>query len=215
MDDPRGVSIGRAAALYGLAPSTLRWWESQRVLPEPPRVNGRRVYTETELRRIGLAYLCCVVGVMPLEQSSVVTAGSRNQHWQSTVRRHAGLIEEKIRQLESAHGYLLHLLRCPDDDIVGQCPDLDDELMKHTPRGRFAPPGLVAAAQSIPLRAPARRERDETDLPRDEKSTAAGRCAVCAAPFSQPARGRRRTYCSRACQQRQYRRNADRRSAQP
>ncbi|WP_211261246.1 MerR family transcriptional regulator [Pseudonocardia acaciae] len=200
MWETRGVTIAQAAALYGLAPSTLRWWESQRVLPEPPRVGGRRVYTETELRRIGLAYLCCVVGAMPLDQASVVTEGSRSRHWHSTVRRHAGLVEEKIKQLRSAHEYLLHLLLCPDEDIVADCPYLDDELVKRTPRGLVGTPNLVAAARS------ARRKRDEKRPRRDENAgAAAGRCAVCASPFTQPARGRRRTYCSRACQQRRYR----------
>ncbi|GAA0935768.1 MerR family transcriptional regulator [Nonomuraea longicatena] len=196
MSDSDGVSIGQAAALYGLPPSTLRWWEAQGVLPEPPRVNGRRVYTETDLRRLGLAYLCCVTGAMPLEQAAVVTLGSRNPHWQSTVRHQAGLIEEKIRRLRSAHEYLLHLLRCPDDDIVGQCPDLDGELVRHTPRGRVAAADLVAAAQAV-LRS------DETGPPRDE-------CAVCGGSFTQPASGRRRRYCSRACRQRRYRENASR-----
>ncbi|MFI6291601.1 MerR family transcriptional regulator [Nonomuraea sp. NPDC050790] len=171
-----GLSIGQAAALYDLAPSTLRWWESQGVLPEPPRVNGRRVYTETELRRIGLAYLCSVVGAMPLDQAAVVTSGGRDRDWHATVRGQAALIEERIERLRAAHGYLLHLLRCPDDDIVGQCPDLEAELMRHTPRGR-----------------------DEKPPTRDEI------CAGCAIPLTQPARGRRRTYCSRACRQRRYR----------
>ncbi|MFI9556487.1 MerR family DNA-binding transcriptional regulator [Nonomuraea endophytica] len=197
MDEPLGVSIGQAAALYGLAPSTLRWWESQGVLPEPPRVNGRRVYTETGLRRIGLAYLCCVTGAMPLEQASVVTAGSRNRQWQEMVKRHAELIEEKIRHLRSAHGYLLHLLLCPDDDIVSECPDLDGELVSHTPRGLIPAQGLVAAAQS---------SRDEICSPRDERAVPADRCAACQGPFTQPARGRRRKYCSPACRQRLYRR---------
>ncbi|WTW92017.1 MerR family transcriptional regulator [Streptomycetaceae bacterium NBC_01309] len=204
MGDPPGVSIGQAAALYGLAPSTLRWWESQRVLPEPPRVNGRRVYTETELRRIGLAYLCCVVGSMSLEQASDVTAGRGNGPWQSTVMGQARLIEQKIRQLQSAHAYLLHLAQCPDDDVVRDCPDLDGELVAHTPRGLVATPDLVAAAQSTSRRA-ARRRRDETELARDENATPSRRCAVCAKPVAQKARGRQRKYCSRACQQRQYR----------
>ncbi|MFE9664150.1 MerR family transcriptional regulator [Streptomyces sp. NPDC005955] len=210
MSDPLGVSIGQAAALYGLAPSTLRWWEAQRVLREPPRVNGRRSYDETELRRIGLAYLCCVVGAMPLEQASAVTAGGRNRQWQSAVKRQARLTEEKIRQLQSAHAYLLHLLQCPDDDIVGQCPDLDGELVEHTPRGLVAIPDLVAAARSIPRRTAGRRSRDEMKPLREESTTPSRRCAVCAGPVAQAARGRRRTYCSRACQQQQYRQNANR-----
>jgi DNA-binding transcriptional MerR regulator len=209
VSSPVGVSIGKAAALYGLAPSTLRWWESQGVLPEPPRVSGRRVYTETELRRIGLAYLCCVTGAMPLDQASVVTSGSRTRDWHSAVKRHAGLLEKNIKQLQAAHEYLLHLLQCPDDDIVGGCPYLDDELRSHTPRRHVPAQGLVAAAQSIPHRAPARGQRDGTGPPRDETALTASRCVVCAGPFTQLARGRPRKYCSRACRQRRYRQNAD------
>lgn len=206
-----GVPIGRAAALYGLAPSTLRWWEAQGVLPEPPRVNGRRLYTEPELRRIGLAYLCCVTGAMPLEHTAAVTSGGRAQ-WQSAVQRHTARIEEMIQQLQSAHHFLLRLLQCPDDDVVRECPDLDEELMNHTPRGRCPTLGLVAAAQSLPLRTAAGRRRDGTGVTRDEKSAAADRCTVCAEPLVRQARGRRREYCSRACQQRQYRQKIDRHS---
>ncbi|MHA6628761.1 MerR family DNA-binding transcriptional regulator [Pseudonocardia sichuanensis] len=213
MREPHGISIGQAAALFGLAPSTLRWWESQGVLPEPPRANGRRVYTETELRRIGLAYLCCVTGAMPLEKAAVVTSASRNGHWQSTVRRHAELLEEKIEELQSAHRYLLHLLHCPDDDIVRECPDLEGELMARTPRRLAAAPGLVAAARSIARGAVAGRGRDETGRRRDETTASSSRCAICAAPLTQPARGRRRKYCSRACQQRRFRQSVDRRGA--
>jgi MerR family copper efflux transcriptional regulator len=204
VSDPRGVSIGQAAALYGLAPSTLRWWESQGVLPEPPRVNGRRVYTETELRRIGLAYLCCVTGAMPLDQAAAVTSGRRNGHWQSAVQRNAEAIEEKIAELQRARRYLLHLLRCPDDDIVTTCPYLDQELTSHTPRGHVAAPSLVAAAHSVPRASPARR-RDETGSVRDETTTPSSRCAVCARALAQPVRGRRRKYCSHACRQRHHR----------
>ncbi|MFI1825476.1 MerR family transcriptional regulator [Streptomyces sp. NPDC020412] len=210
MSDLRGVSIGQAAALYGLAPSALRWWESQRVLPAPPRVRGRRVYTETELRRIGLAYLCCVTGAMPLDEASVVTSGSRNGDWRRTVRQHARVVEEKIEQLQSARAYLLHLLQCPDDDIVDECPELDAELMNHTPRGLVPTEGLVTAARSLPGRTPPSRQRDEKKPLHEEKPPSEGRCAVCSAPFPREPRGRRRTYCSRACQQRQYRRNAKR-----
>ncbi|MEV6279145.1 MerR family transcriptional regulator [Nocardia sp. NPDC051832] len=211
MSDSAGVSIGQAAALYDLAPSTLRWWESQRVLPEPARTHGRRVYDETGLRRIGLAYLCCVTGAMPLEHAAVVTSGNRNELWQNTVRTHADLLEEKIEQLRSAHGYLMHLLECPDDDIVAECPWLDDELQSRTPRGHSAAGSFVTAAQSTHGRT-AVGDRDETEPSCDETSQPLDRCAVCGGTFRQPTTGRRRQYCSRACQQRQYRKTASQRS---
>ncbi|MEV7548714.1 MerR family transcriptional regulator [Amycolatopsis sp. NPDC089917] len=213
MSDALGVSIGKAAALYDLAPSAVRWWESQGVLPEPPRVNGRRVYSETELRRIGLAYLCCVTAAMPLEKASVVISGSRNHEWQSVVRSHAGVVEEKIRELQDAHAYLRHLLECPDDDIVDECPWLDGELMRRTPRRRVATTSLTTAAQALPDRRPSPHEgRDET---RVETTASLERCAVCEDRLVQPTVGRRRRYCSRACQQRHHRRKAHLRSAQP
>lgn len=210
---PLGVSIGQAAALYGLVPSTLRWWEAQGVLPEPPRVNGRRVYTEIELRRIGLAYLCCVVGGMPLDQAALVTAGGhRNREWQAAVRRHAELVEARIARLRSALGYLSHLSLCPDDDVVRECPHLDGELATHTPRGLVAADALVTAARSFP-HAHARSRRDEIGPPRDKNLAPLGRCAVCAGEFAQPTRGRKRVYCSPACRQRRYRTTTRRPSA--
>jgi MerR HTH family regulatory protein len=70
------VQIGQAAALFGLAPSTVRWWEKQGVLPPSHQAAGKRRYDRTDLRRIGLAYLCSVTGMMPLEQTAIVTSGS-------------------------------------------------------------------------------------------------------------------------------------------
>lgn len=197
-----GVSIGAAAALYDLAPSTVRWWEHEGVLPEPERVGGRRMYSEVDLRRIGLAYLCCVTGAMPLDQAAVVTSGDRTRQWQGVVAVHAEMLAQRIEELRSAREYLLHLMRCPDEDVVAQCPDLDGELMRCTPRGRADEAGLVAAARALAAAAGSgagngiRRERDEmTD-----------RCDCCGTSIAQAGRGRRRLYCSRACRQRAHRR---------
>ncbi|WP_278265306.1 MerR family transcriptional regulator [Nocardia sp. AG03] len=208
MSDPVGVSIGKAAALYDVAPSTLRWWESQRVLPEPARVNGRRVYDESDLRRIGLAYLCCVTSAMSLEQAAVVTVGRRNELWQRTVRSHAAALARKIEELQSARDYLTHLLECADDDIVDECPWLDGELMSRTPRGRVPVAGFVAAAQAVSPRRDHAERCDETAAPCVETSPTLGHCVICASVFAQPGTGRRRRYCSRACRQRHYRETA-------
>ncbi len=69
------VQIGHAAALFGLAPSTVRWWEKQGVLPPSRQAAGKRRYDLADLRRIGLAYLCTVTGMMPLEKAAAVTSG--------------------------------------------------------------------------------------------------------------------------------------------
>ncbi|GGV06921.1 putative transcriptional regulator, MerR family protein [Streptomyces spectabilis] len=193
------VSIGSAAALYGLAPSTVRWWESQGLLDPPAREGGKRVYGGTELRRLGLAYLCCVVGRMPLEQAAVVTSGKATRDaWQDAIDVQLAQVERQLRQLEAARAYLRHCLGCTDDDIAGSCPQLDAELAAHTPRGRAPAGDIVAAARAV--RGPARDERATAGAARDERL-----CPGCHASVPRPARGRPRVHCSAACRQRAYR----------
>ncbi|MBE1470396.1 MerR family transcriptional regulator [Kibdelosporangium phytohabitans] len=184
------VRIGEAAALYGLSASTLRWWEEQGVLGSPERVDGRRRYDDQDLRRLGLAYLCCVVGMMPLDRAAVVTSvGIENQRWRHEVRAQAERLRQRIAQLESARDYLLHLMVCTKDD-PSLCPDLDEQLVVRTPRGRVDEPDLPAAARV------ARRYVNRAD---DDENPGAPTCPACRAPVPKATRGRPRAYCSPAC----------------
>jgi MerR family transcriptional regulator, copper efflux regulator len=204
----RGVLIGEAAALYGLAPSTVRWWERQGVLDPPAREGGRRLYGEADLRRLGLAYLCCVVGRMPLDQAAVVTSGrAALSTWQHAIGEQMEVLEQRIGQLEAALAYLSHLRLCAVDDIVRCCPVLESELSAHTPRGRVPGADLVSAARA------ARRGEtvggDESQVRCPPGDVMPVGCPVCRGPVASAARGRPRTYCSQACRQRAYRSRRD------
>ncbi|MEU4804605.1 MerR family transcriptional regulator [Actinosynnema sp. NPDC023587] len=204
--DETSVRIGEAAALYGLAPSTLRWWEKQGVLAPPDRDGGRRLYRDHDLRRIGLAYLCCVTGGMLLDDAAVVASGSGDLHtWQGAVREQVARLQRRMGELQAAHDYLRSLLRCTDDDLA-QCRYLDGELVSRTPRGRAEDQDLVAAARAAIGIAPGESSpvRDENrPAPFDETPAV---CEACALPVVRHTRGRPRKYCSHACQQRAYRR---------
>ncbi|WP_078326273.1 MerR family transcriptional regulator [Mycobacteroides salmoniphilum] len=191
------VNIGEAAALYGLAPSTLRWWEKQGVLNSPTQHSGRRTYTERDLRRIGIAYLCCVTGMMPLRQAAVVTSHSAQPDtWRSAVTEQVADISTRIEQLDRAREYLNHLLSCQNEDIV-DCPYLDGELRTRTPRGRAAGTNLVSAARGA---------CDESPPVRDEMAAELrGRCGFCDSELTTHGKGRPQRYCSPACKQRAYR----------
>ncbi|WP_222441174.1 MerR family transcriptional regulator [Streptomyces qinzhouensis] len=210
----QGVSIGEAAALYGLAPSTVRWWERQGVLDPPARVGGKRLYDEAGLRRLGLAYLCCVVGRMPLDQAAVVTSGKAAlSTWQRTIDEQTELLELRIGQLEAALEYLRHLRLCEDDDIVRDCPVLESELSAHTPRGRAPGADLITAARAARgggawwEGTAVRDESPAEHPPGDEKpgGEVPVCCPGCRGPVVPSPRGRPRTYCSAACRQRAYR----------
>lgn len=141
------VSIGQAAKLFRLAPSTLRWWERQGVFGADRSSAGRRRYGEDELRRIGMVYLCHMMGRMPLDLTAGVTAGPSDVGtWQHAVRDHVKELSRQIDELTAAREYLNHLLRCGGDDPA-DCPHLDGELQQHTPRGRFDEKSLVDSAQ--------------------------------------------------------------------
>lgn len=204
----RGLSIGDVSTLYELPPSTLRWWEKLGVLAEPDRVGGRRVYDEQALRRVGLAYLCCVVGRMPLVAAAVITSGrAANDDWRHAVDEQIGRLDEQIAQLEQARAYLGRLRQCTDDDPATHCPYLVDEIREYTPRGRtWRPAGDAAgnvAERAVVLVA--------GQAPDDE--TSAGRvasCRHCGGALEQPRRGRRRDYCSQRCRQRAYRQRSSR-----
>lgn len=191
------VTIGEAAALYGLAPSTLRWWEKQGVLNSPTQHSGRRTYTERDLRCIGIAYLCCITGMMPLRQAAIVTSHSAQPDtWRSAVTEQVVEISARIEQLDRAREYLNHLLCCQNEDIV-DCPYLDGELRIRTPRGRAAGTDLVSAARGA---------CDESTPTCDETAVSqpAG-CGFCGGQLSAQGKGRPQRYCSPACKQRAYR----------
>jgi len=211
MSDPT-VSIGEAAALYGLTPATLRWWERQKVVAQPARDGGRRIYSDADLRRIGLAYLCCVVGKMPLDQAAVVTSGKVSHGmWQRTVGEQITSMGQRIEQLEAAKDYLRHLLYCRGDDMA-ECLFLDGELSTHTPRGRVSASDLIGAARAA---GGVRQEHaeppvcDEIQSDRRPGDETPSLCTCCRAPMARAYRGRPRKYCSRACQQRVYRARQD------
>ncbi len=191
------VNIGEAAALYGLAPSTLRWWEKQGVLNSPTQHSGRRTYTERDLRRIGIAYLCCITGMMPLRQAAVVTSHSAQPDtWRSAVTEQVADISARIEQLDRAREYLNHLLSCQNEDIV-DCPYLDRELRIRTPRGRAAGTNLVSAARGACDESPPARDEIAAEL--------RGRCQFCDSELIAHGKGRPQRYCSAACKQRAYR----------
>ena len=52
--EPRFMTIGPAAAALGIAPSTLRLWEQQGIVPPAERTAGasRRLYDRADLDRL-------------------------------------------------------------------------------------------------------------------------------------------------------------------
>jgi MerR family transcriptional regulator, copper efflux regulator len=203
------LGIAEAARLFGLAPSTLRWWERNGLVNPRRGATGRRRYGKAELNRITLIHMARNTGLLSLAEiadfAGGLTGRGERPHWHRTVRARITALEEQIAQLSSARAHLLHTLECSHDDPT-ECPVFAREISALYPR---LGPVIAPPPDHDP------RERDETDAVSGEgpgatrdapqQPSGAPSCRTCGAPVTQPHTGRRRAYCSRACQQRAYR----------
>jgi MerR family transcriptional regulator, copper efflux regulator len=188
------LGITEAAGLFGLAPSTLRWWERSGLLDPRRGAGGRRRYGRAELNRIALVHLARNAGPMSLAEIGDLVTGLTGRggrpRWHRAVRSRIAALDEQLAQLARARAYLQHSLECRHDDPA-ECPMFTREVIDLYPGlGRVLSPS----------------ERDETGVVTDAPGQPGGpRCRGCGARLTQPRTGRRRDYCSRACQQRAYR----------
>lgn len=120
--------VGEVAARFGVAASTLHWWEKQGLLT-PARRAGRRVYGDADLRRIALIQLLQGTAMMSLpEIATLLAGGTADRDWRAAVGRRLASCDEQLARLASARAYLEHMLTCPSDHPVDTCPYLAEEI---------------------------------------------------------------------------------------
>ncbi|GAA4671452.1 hypothetical protein Prum_074310 [Phytohabitans rumicis] len=96
------------------------------------RESGRRRYDEADLRRIAVIQLCQNTALMSLDEIRVVLAGGdQTQGWREAVQGRLQACDEQLARLSSARAYLAHVLECPSEDPVQQCPYLAKEIDEH------------------------------------------------------------------------------------
>ena len=121
----RLIGIGEAAAKFGLAVSTLRYWEG-RGLVTPARLRGTwRRYGADELHRIGLIQMWRDTGMLSLDEIAAVLAGTvPDRGWRTAVIGRLAVLSEQQCRLAAARDHLEHLLTCPEDHPAQRCPHL-------------------------------------------------------------------------------------------
>lgn len=127
------MRIGELAGISGVAASTLRFYESNGLLPAPRRAgNGYRDYPEDALERIGLIRLAQSLG-FNLEQirkvlSSRGTEGSHELIVQGLQGRLAEIEQLQAQLAEQRAGVLEMLERMQGGGGTGQCVQLANVL---------------------------------------------------------------------------------------
>ncbi len=112
------MNIKEAAAVAGLTPDTIRFYERRRVLPAPPRSpNGYRHYSEEHVATLRLAKGLRELGLSLTEVAPILrvahdgTCREVRESMTTTFTRALGDLDARIEELERAREHLAGLLR--------------------------------------------------------------------------------------------------------
>src|SRR5690606_27929808 len=119
----KDLTIGEVAHSAGIQTSAIRYYESVGLLPPPKRVNGRRRYDPTVLRRLALIQLARQAGFRIGELQVLFTGFSADTpastRWQTLATEKVAEMDAIIEQTQLAKAWLMEALKC-------QCTSVDD-----------------------------------------------------------------------------------------
>ena len=120
------LTISEVARLSGVRATTIRYYESINVLPQPRRANGRRRYDVAILDRLAFIHVAQRLGfrlteiVLLFEQRD--TAAPLSERWQALAREKLADVERLIRQAREVRQTLISGLRCGCENL-DECID--------------------------------------------------------------------------------------------
>jgi MerR family transcriptional regulator, redox-sensitive transcriptional activator SoxR len=119
------LTIGEAARLAGVPPSTLRYWETAGLLKAPGRVGGKRRYDGEGMRQIEMVALAKRAG-FSLAEIRVILSGLSSKAppseiWRTLASDKLPEVEQTLAEAQVMKGILEAGLRC-------ECLRLEDCL---------------------------------------------------------------------------------------
>jgi MerR family transcriptional regulator, redox-sensitive transcriptional activator SoxR len=118
---PELLTIGQVADRAGIRASSIRYYESVGVLPEPERIGGQRRYRPDVLTRLGFVAIAQQAG-FSLEEIRELLDGSEqarvSERLQALAKGKLPEVEELIERAEAMRGWLRAASEC-------ECRSLD------------------------------------------------------------------------------------------
>lgn len=125
------LRIGQVAEQAGVTVETVRFYESQALIPEPPRSQGGyRLYTADAVKRVRFIQRAKELGFSLNDIQSLLEIRGRPDRSCAAVRvqavRKLAEVEDKIRDLVRIRDALSDLAdRCVSEADLSECPILD------------------------------------------------------------------------------------------
>ena len=133
------MRIGRLAEAVGVEPSTIRYYESIGILPEPRRTPaGYRDYDDADVQRLRFVVLARTLGLGLDDVADILAFRDRGEapcgYVRDLLARQVAAVDRRIAQLQTLAGELRRLQRAaatlpdmdPDDPCVCHLLQLDD-----------------------------------------------------------------------------------------
>jgi DNA-binding transcriptional MerR regulator len=119
--DEKWYSIGEVADAFGVAVSTLRYYDEIGLVPAPQRRARVRYYDRPALILLAYAQLFRLDGMLSIEQTSALLESTDHEHRNKLLERSREELADRIRRLQDAQDVLEHMMRCPSDRPL-DCP---------------------------------------------------------------------------------------------
>ncbi|MEP6714454.1 MAG: heavy metal-responsive transcriptional regulator [Terriglobia bacterium] len=126
-----GLKIGEVAERSGVNLQTIRFYEREELLPEPPRLaSGYRLYPDSVVRRVRFIKRAQRIGFTLTEIRELLLLRVDRHRTSADVRGIAQAkivdIENKVRTLEAMKSALIHLTdKCTGHGPASDCPILE------------------------------------------------------------------------------------------
>jgi DNA-binding transcriptional MerR regulator len=131
------------ARCFGVAASTLRYYEKLGLLAPAVKQAGRRWYSATEIRRLATILFWQRCSMMSLAGvAEILDRSAPGGLWQETVTDHLASLREQIERLQRVEAFVAGSLRCQHHECLDDCPDYEsliwDELALSLPEADIA-----------------------------------------------------------------------------
>lgn len=124
MPKTNSLSIGEVARQAGLLPTTLRYYESIGLLPDPLRQNGRRCYTADIFQRLDMIQTAQQAGFTLAEVrvlfDEILWSESPAAKWNNLIQHKLHEIDRMLVNIQSMKHLLEDILGC-DNEHLAEC----------------------------------------------------------------------------------------------
>lgn len=135
--------IDEVARRLGLRPSAIRYYEDRGLVEATTRRAGKRCFDSEQIRRLAIIQLWKRDGLLSLDGiASFLGDPADATGWAHNVDKQINTLTDRIRQLQAAQAYLVHVRDHHDTTTPDGCPHFEEQFQAIS-QGLLDPPATT------------------------------------------------------------------------